>query len=736
MTAVTEEGARSPWFIFVPPPSPPLVSTMLRLVSLLLAGGFLVQQCASSPFFDLRAEDAMAIVRGIWTRETVPRVPPRPTEAEFARLPPSNGPGPGVGHVGLDFTWNDTVVHVWVDPMTSGSIAALPATVQDGVLQGMEHVSGPLAALPGARAKRGPLLGVNATLEVCSPQGAWVLQEAGEEGAPRPPPHPDNITLFGVYGGLLHIPLAPLWGMLASCQTEDCTYSMRRGPPAALLERLHGVGPSAGAREALAREILKAAAAAAGLPATPFPDAALHVDASCAVVVGVAAGAAAAPTLPSAAGRAAARRAGATLPTPPHRELLFSAAARAGARVAGYLFPPLLPSSSSPSSLPREPPCTPGSLRLTAVEWSFPAEPFHLLTRLALSGDAWLRAYSRDVDESLGGWERYLRDLTRSGAAALHSEGCMVQHSDPSAAVCEGRVRGPASTPRVRSEASWVLLDGFTHKRAVSAGESAAAQLGPGVGFTGLLPALPGGANVSFFKLLHWWPGYDLDSGIRDVRGWGRPPLVSFVISPNPLGGLLRGAFGESWVIACYMIFAGGVISIHALATCYAEQRYKNKMKERGAAKAAARGGKRDRQGSANSTASSGSGGAGGGSGGGAALDEAAAAVVAALAAAAGAAAKGGGEGAAAALPLPHPTAAATHHLNSVPAEPSAHHDFLRGHSGHGGHVGADVSGSGAHRSASGDTEAAPPAAAAAAAAANAHGSATVGGKKKGSARG
>ena len=543
-------------------------------LALLLAGAALAR---ASPFADLRAVDVMEVVRGIWRRSRIPRVPPQPTEEEFAALPPAGLAAASRGHLGLDFTWNDSVAHVWIDTMTPGSVVAAPAALHDARL-GVAHAAG---ALPPAH---GPLLGVNTTLEVCSAAGAW---EALAPAPGAPLPHADNLTLYGIYGGLLHVPLAPVWGMLGVCQTRDCTHPLRRGPPLALAQALAPGGaetPAGLLRRALGASAGGAAAAAAAAPALAAVG--MHLDGEALVVVGEAGAGASAAS----AAAAAAAHAAALSPQPDHRELLFGAAA--------YLFPPATAPGGAPPAR-----CSPGSVRLSSVEWRFAPAPLHLLARLALSEDAWLWAYNRDASEALGGWDRYLRDLTHSGAALLFREGCMVQHNDPSPAVCEGRVEGPAAVRRVRSEASWVLLDGFTHKRSVSAGEAAAGALGAGSGFSGLPPVLPAAANLSFFKLLHWWPGYDLDARLRDVRGVGGPPLVSFVVTPQPRTTWLLRTFGDAWVIACYMGFAGAVISVHALSVCWGEAQHRKRMM---AGKARRGGERRDRLGSANSRSSDG----------------------------------------------------------------------------------------------------------------------------------
>ena len=74
---------------------------MAKALALLLAGAALAR---ASPFADLRAVDVMEVVRGIWRRSRIPRVPPQPTEEEFAALPPAGLAAACRGPLGLDFT--------------------------------------------------------------------------------------------------------------------------------------------------------------------------------------------------------------------------------------------------------------------------------------------------------------------------------------------------------------------------------------------------------------------------------------------------------------------------------------------------------------------------------------------------------------------------------------------------------------------------------------------------------
>jgi hypothetical protein len=553
---------------------------------------FLCVSC--TPFFDIRAVDVMEVIRGIWKRSNIPKLPKQPPSEDFAALPTQGGVG-GKGHWALDFTWNDTVAMVWVDA-SGGKVVGYPGTVTDGFTS-LTHTSG---AIEG---ERGALLGVNATLEKCMAGGeggggggatsssspSWVVVPR-PGGAASPPPHPHNLTLYGLYAGFLHIPLAPLWGWLGACQTLDCTFSMRNGPPAALKAAVASLPNKApGGTSALAAQLLAQAAASAGLPAPTFKEASMHLSKGAAVMVGEVASPTTSTSTSSAAAQASAHTA--TLPhilSTPYNEVMF--------KLPGMAAQALGLSSALPTLTFSPPtPCTPGSLRLTAVEWSFPVEPFMLYSRLALSDDAWLWAYNRDVSESMGGWDAYLKDLTHSGVGRLHREGCVLQHGEESC----GGITGPSSLKKVRSEASWVLLDGLA-QRSVSAQDAAAQALGPsGRGGALASPTLPAAAsNATFFKLLHWWPGYDFSGA---VRGQGAPPLVSFVVAKQAPKNILHWAFGEAWVIALYMIVAGTVVAIQAFAQCCMEARHKKRMEKNRMKHAKAR---RDRGGSANSLSS------------------------------------------------------------------------------------------------------------------------------------
>jgi hypothetical protein len=104
----------------------------------------------------------------------------------------------------------------------------------------------------------------------------------------------------------------------------------------------------------------------------------------------------------------------------------------------------------------------------------------------------------------------------------------------------------------------------------------------------------------------------DLDARLRDVRGVGGPPLVSFVVTPQPRTTWLLRTFGDAWVIACYMGFAGAVISVHALSVCWGEAQHRKRMmagkarRERSGGGGGGGGERRDRLGSANSRSSDG----------------------------------------------------------------------------------------------------------------------------------
>jgi len=200
-----------------------------------------------------------------------------------------------------------------------------------------------------------------------------------------------------------------------------------------------------------------------------------------------------------------------------------------------------------------------------------------LQSRLALADDAWLWAYNRDLGESLGGWDSYLRDLTRSGWGRLHRDGCILKADAHDGAGCsDGSIKGPSTVKRSRNDASWVLLDGLAQKP-VTVAEEAALKLGPSGREGGLTPPTlpPQATNATFFKLLHWWPGYDFRGG---VRGAGSPPLVSFILAKAAPRGYLDWAFGEAWVIACYMIFSGTVVAVYAVSVCWMEARHRKRI--------------------------------------------------------------------------------------------------------------------------------------------------------------
>jgi hypothetical protein len=335
---------------------------------------------SASPFVDLRAVNLVDVVMGIWRRHTVPRVPDEAPAAVAAGAPPA---GWDRGAWVLDFTWNDTVAWVWVDPTLPASVAPFPASQRDAVL-GVAHAA---AAQPGVR---GPLLGVNVTVEACQalPEGGaqWVRESESAQQT-------DNFTLHGMYAGFLHIPARPMWDWLRQCSTAFCAGGLEHGAPVALRAAVEARGGDASAMEALAREIL--ARAAPGTSRAPFAAAALALGRDGAVAVGdvgweagwrgAPLGAAASALErgvhkpPTAA--AAAEAHAAALPhmeVPAARELLIELP-RAAYRWAMGL-------SDGGAALGGAPAyeCNPGSVRVTATEWSLPRSRFRLLARLAL----------------------------------------------------------------------------------------------------------------------------------------------------------------------------------------------------------------------------------------------------------------------------------------------------------------------------------------------------------------
>jgi hypothetical protein len=167
----------------------------------------------------------------------------------------------------------------------------------------------------------------------------------------------------------------------------------------------------------------------------------------------------------------------------------------------------------------------------------------------------------------MGGWDRYLRDLTQTGAARLHAEGCLVLHDDDGSG--SKNYKGPSTIKAVRSEASWILLPSIANS-AISAPDAALmAAGGKPLAPTQVPPTLPPEANAdaTFYKLVHWWPGYDFDGGGGD-RGVGAPPLSSFLKTKSPPTHFMMGLFGDAWVIALYMIFSGTVVLLSAVIQC------------------------------------------------------------------------------------------------------------------------------------------------------------------------
>jgi hypothetical protein len=213
--------------------------------------------------------------------------------------------------------------------------------------------------------------------------------------------------------------------------------------------------------------------------------------------------------------------------------------------------------------------CNPGSVRVTATEWSLPRARFRLLTRLALLKDDWLWAYNRALAQSMGGWDRYLRDLTHTGAARLHAEGCLVVHDDDGGGGEEKPFKGPSTVKAVRNEASWILLPSIA-KSAISAPDAALMSAGGAVEPPSQVPPpLPpaAAANASFFKLTHWWPGYDFDGG-GGSRGVGSPPLSSYIKTTPPPEHIMQALFGDAWVIAGYMSLSGVLVLLSAVLQC------------------------------------------------------------------------------------------------------------------------------------------------------------------------
>ena len=588
------------------------------------------------------------------------------------------------GFYGLDFTWNDSIAWVWVDPAAAAPSQPL---LQDELF-GLQHETGALqAAAAGAGAgagagsskkaaaagssalRRGPLLGINVSVERCellslAPERrgtvatGWLhsLAAPGQRGSKLAAGHAvpasgggaraDFLTLGGMHGGFLRLPLAALWGWLGHCQAPSCSYSLKHGPPAALAAELQAKGgSSSAASQAYALQVLQRLAAsspaAARLPSS-FQDVALAVGKDAGVLlgdVGRSAGLAAAAAAAAAPGGDSSLTPSA-LQAAAEAGFSASAAAAAGAHAAAVqdlaerpsteavlqglrwlgakLFAALAPSGSALPALLTEPgsalagasgwSCNPGSVRVTAVEWAFPDKDFLVLARLALDNDGWLWDYSRRLEESERSWDAFLQQVTSAAQARISAEGvllrcteCLANAEAAEEGAEEELVPSPRAVKAVRSDASWIALPsgaaapvsaGAAAVAAAAAAAGAAQPAGSAGGSASLAaarpPALPpaGDSRASFFTLVHWWPGYEL--GRPGVRNG--PSIVSYLVSVQAPAHILQSAFGEAWVIACYMIIAGSITALHALLQCRTERRHRRNFEAAAAARAERRG--------------------------------------------------------------------------------------------------------------------------------------------------
>lgn len=556
----------------------------------------------ASYFSDLRAIDLASFYErghadGLWGPHPLSPVPSVPDGPPLL----SGGAERGSGFWSLDFTWNDTVAYVSVDPAeTAPSTDAL----SDAVF-GVSHVTRGDAA-----AGRGPLLGVNVSVERCmvvsdasAPGGvstAWVSVSAGTaRGAHGPPPsasgipagggsaRPDHLTLGGAHGGFLRIPVATLWTWVQHCPLPQCSYSVAHGPPTALSAAGHAVDADAVLR-ALPAElrgdgVFASTAYAAGKDAAVVWGDVGRMAGLAAVTAAAgsqAAAAASAAAPPSTPADASAAALAANLPAfarTPSRDILRGFYSALRARASAWVNPP--PQRASPAARTDAWTCNPGSVRVVTVEWRLPATRFTLLARLALDNDGWLWDYNKALSLATTGWDRYLHDLTSQGLANLHGDGCHVRAAPGSPTADDKVLIPPSSAQRVRSPASWVAL-ATDAMRYVSAADAAAGCLAPGCtdftsreGTPGGAPVIPPcAANATFFTLKHWWPGYE-----QAVVG-GAPGIVSFVIAPEPPTNFMHRVFGPGWVIVAYMIFASSVIFIHATLTCLSEDRLRKRF--------------------------------------------------------------------------------------------------------------------------------------------------------------
>lgn len=278
---------------------------------------------------------------------------------------------------GLDYTHNDTIVRMSVLPEHT---IAEPALLSDNDI-GVIVVAGPFADHPSGEATppslhdgisrrmaapahsapalfRGPLIGYSRSVSVCSSSN---LDNEGDFRGATSVDSADSLLHAGQWVAApslsldltpqwlwvtnnTRVPVPELWQWLAADVDKDYSWSVRQGPPAALTNAAADV-----VLEKVASRAVNRLAAAAGVPDAVLDklDASLRFTETEAVILGV----------PIGTGSS-----GST-----HK---FNAAGWEGLSL----------------------PCTPGSLRISLTEWSFPAEEFSIIARLALADDAWLRA--------------------------------------------------------------------------------------------------------------------------------------------------------------------------------------------------------------------------------------------------------------------------------------------------------------------------------------------------------
>ena len=612
-----------------------MMSTMSSLVSSSLLLLLLLPFTRASLFSSLNSINLDQVYQSgasahLWGPEPLSPVPVVPAEGP-------GGSGSGLGTWALDFTWNDTVVWVTVDPL---SAIPSPALLKDKVL-GISHDA------KAQQNSHGVLLGVNISVEECVIEAAegvapgdmrtlWKAHTAhaapsiGVAAKVGGSARPDYLTLGGLHGGFLRVPSVGLWTMINACPRPSCTYSVQHGAPAAL-SHLSGSEQdkegTAFAVATLARAGLSKASPSESVAFARGADAAI-IYAGSSTTSRVAANAALVAfaisrgSTPAAAAVAANIVLAAAPPPPlsPHAaavasaahlpqlsevlstDLIYSAALRsiAGARTWFY---PNTKITSQPLANPWQ--CEPGARRVVATEWRTSVTPFQILARLALDNDGWLWEYSASVATAEAGWDVYLRALTLAGGRAC----LMDQVPEAGADAC---VRSPSTLPVVKSPASWVALS-TDAMQAYSAGSAAVhgdrargdgkSKVSGVIGKGGPPTPPPQAAAAAFFTLAHWWPGYETNgqgSGARPGYS-GSPALVSYLVSKQPPRHLAMSLFGDAWVIALYMIFAGIVIFTHAVTQCVFENRYRKRFEEKVRKHDKE---KRSRQGSAASAAS------------------------------------------------------------------------------------------------------------------------------------